>query len=204
MSYNFTKEQIKQAYDLLPADVQEFYSAEKTSTDIFSIGTKYGLHVDAMGKLGSLVGLAISGLVPLIDFNKELINRTGVAPDTANLIIYDLNQEVFGPIRESMLAMVKQKVQAETARANPAMSAPPAMTMHAPTAGTTTPPTKPPTQSPTNSPTPGVGQMKPKSYGTGGVFSVPKSEVDVKAKTSDNIIIEPVKIPTDPYHEPVN
>jgi len=186
MSYNFTKEQIKKAYDLLPVDVQEFYSAEETSVNIYNIGTKYGLHVDALGKMGELVGLAITGLVPLIDFNKELISRTGVAPDVANLIIYDLNQEVFGPIREAMLAMVKQKVEAETASRNPKPSEPTAMNIKT-------------DRAPAISSTPEIKSTNPSN-----IFSVPKVEVDVKAGVSDNVVVEGDKIRVDPYHEPIN
>ncbi len=183
MSYHFTKEQINIAYNALPDDVRDFYSKEKTAVNIYNIGKKYNLHVDAVGKLGELVGLAIMGLVPLIDFNKELVERTGVAEDTANLIIYDLNQEVFGPIRESMLAMVKQKVQAQTASQNPR----PVATQN-PVAST---PVIPPT----------ANAKQP--YSPSSVFGIAKEEVDVKAKASDNIVTEPNKKPLDPYHEQV-
>ena len=172
-----------------PEDVQDFMSSSKCISSLVAIGEKYNLHVDQTGKLSDQVVYTMIGLENLSDLHGRIIKELGISDDTANLIIYDLNQEVFGPIRESMLAMVKQKVQAETASQNPAMSAPPAMTIG--------------TQSAQSSAL-GAKSGEAKKYGTGGVFGVPKSEVDVKAKASDNIKVEPPKIPTDPYHEPVS
>lgn len=182
-----------------PEDIQDFLASSKCTDALVSIGEKYHLHVDQTGKLSDQVVYTVVGLETLYDFKERVIKELGIAEDTANLIIYDLNQNVFGPIRESMLAMVKQKVQAETPSQSP-------QSFFTPSATT---PTNTPTQTPKASPAPtvkitapSVGQFN-KQSSTGAIFNIPKEEVDVKAKASDNVVVIEDKKPLDPYHEQV-
>jgi hypothetical protein len=166
MSYNFTEEQIKQAYDKLPDNVKDFYSSEKTSVDIFNIGNKYHLHIDAMGKIGKLVGFTLMGLIPFSDFNKELVNQAGVSPDIANLIIYDLNQEVFSKIRRELEEL------SQTRNSNPVSSENPDQKIKV------------------ENTAPQIFDQKMNT-----IANVPKQEVAVTPQTGDNIVRDPYREP---------
>lgn len=171
MSYNFTEEQKKQAYNNLPEHIREFYSSEEVSTSNLNIGTKYHLHIDAIGKMGELTGLAIMGLVPFDDFNKELASRIGISSDTVNLIVYDLNQQIFSKIRKELEELSQVKSAPVTPKVEASSIAKPTNTT--------------------------VGASTPQIFNEKmqGVANVPKQEVAVTPQTGDNKTRDPYREP---------
>lgn len=169
-------EKIEEAYAQLPENLQDFLDSKEAAVTINDIGKKYSLHIDQLGQLAIVVRAILSGVVSRQNSLNQLREETGLPEDTLNLIIYDLNQQIFSKIREQL----QQRPQEM-----PTMSAPPAKEVQTPT----------PTSSPQQ-----TFQEK-----MGGISNVPKQEVEVETKTGDNETKEVEKKPArDPYREPIN
>lgn len=86
-------------YQQLPKVVQDFMGSEETIDKILDIGKKYNLHIDQLSILNEEVSLVLHGLERNTNFNYNLRKYLGLSEDIANLITYDLNQEIFSKIR---------------------------------------------------------------------------------------------------------
>lgn len=86
----------------LPEDIKKAIFSNDTAMALQRIGDRYSLHIDQIGKLVEETGLVMVGLKPSNSFADNLVEELGVEKDTVNLIINDINQEVFGQIRESL------------------------------------------------------------------------------------------------------
>lgn len=99
---NITNEQFNQALDRLPKSAQEFVTSQEFSDNLIKIGKKYLLHVDQMGNLSELIIYTTVGILPISDFQKNVIKKVGIPEDILNLIIYDINQQVFLPLKQKL------------------------------------------------------------------------------------------------------
>jgi len=95
-------EELNKAYDRLSEGIKEVYDAEETALILLNIGKKYNLHVDQTGELATVFHAVILGLIKISDLIPELKKNVGVSDDVANLIVYDLNQQIFSKIRQEM------------------------------------------------------------------------------------------------------
>ena len=116
------KEQIKLAYSRLPENIQQVFDAEETALALMAMGKKYGLHIDQIGQLTTIVHYVLLGLLPQRDFIKEIKNSVGVSEDIANLITYDFNQQILSKIRkelEELSPMTDASVKPKTEEQKP-------------------------------------------------------------------------------------
>jgi hypothetical protein len=95
----YTKEQYKKQYSVLPPVIKDFMAKEETIEKILDIGKKYNLHIDQLQILNEEVGLVLHGLEKPGNFINNLRKYLGLSEDIANLITYDLNQQIFAEIR---------------------------------------------------------------------------------------------------------
>lgn len=98
----YSKEIIREHYNRLPEEVKEFMESEETIKKILDVGKKYQLHMDQINGLSSEVGYVLHGIEKSTDFVGNLTKYVGISEDVANLITYDLNQEIFSKIREEL------------------------------------------------------------------------------------------------------
>jgi|SRR3989344_1293859 len=98
----YTQYQITEQYKKLPKDLQDSYFSTDPDEVILKIGQKYGLTVDKIGELASETGLTLLGLTSTKDFIPHLKERLGVTSEVANKIGFDINEQVFAEVRESM------------------------------------------------------------------------------------------------------
>ncbi len=96
------KEELKLAYSKLPENIRQIFDASETSVVLINIGKKYGLHIDQVGQLTTLVHYVLLGLLTPKNFVVELKGTLGVSEDIANLITYDLNQQILIKIRREL------------------------------------------------------------------------------------------------------
>lgn len=95
---NIPHEQYVHIYNGLPRPIRDFLIDEEFNTIIQDVGHKYQLHVDTMGVLSEIVTQMLLGLLnPVLALDN--MKNSGVPLDTARLIITDLNQKVFIPLR---------------------------------------------------------------------------------------------------------
>jgi len=97
---DYTKEQLRERYDQVPPELQDAFISVDNFDVIQEIGKGAGLHIDQVGRLSEEVGLVILGFVHPKDFRERIKEKIGISDDEANLIVYELNQKIFGQIRE--------------------------------------------------------------------------------------------------------
>lgn len=95
-------EAISEQFDLLPTTLRQLIVEFDLGPVLDSLRGKYSLHVDQIGIISEQLMLTMVGLASVTNFTESIRNKTGVSSDTANLITYDLNRQVFSKIREEL------------------------------------------------------------------------------------------------------
>lgn len=90
-----------QAFESAPKAIQDSLTEGAAVDFIVSMRKRYGLHIDTAGKVAELVRNLLLGFLNPPDFVRNLVSL-GITSDSAQLIVSDLNREVFIPIRNSM------------------------------------------------------------------------------------------------------
>lgn len=101
----YTREELEQKYQKLPEDLKEAIIGVKTAETIYDTGQKNALHVDQIGELADEVGLAMLGLTKTEDFVNHIKNRLQIGQTTAEQITREINEQIFLPIRESLMKL---------------------------------------------------------------------------------------------------
>ncbi|MEK7643146.1 MAG: hypothetical protein AAB372_01730 [Patescibacteria group bacterium] len=103
MSYPRTE--IEKRYENLPESLKELLFADETTEHIEALGQKYNLLLDKTGALSEEVGYFVLGLTHPKNFRGRIISATGVSDIQANEIIEDLNNSLFRPLRNELMAL---------------------------------------------------------------------------------------------------
>ena len=102
----------------LPPDLQESMLAEGTAESIWNlIKDKYRLPQTSISATARIIGLIFLGEMPIKNFIAALKNELNVDVATAQAIAQDINQAIFQPVRNSLMAVHGLE------NANPRMSA---------------------------------------------------------------------------------
>lgn len=96
-----TDEQVIAAIDSAPELVRETLSSADTAKTIAAIGSAHRLHLDQIGSLAQINRNLLIGLVDPSEMYGELVG-IGVAPEEAKLIMSEINERIFVPLRETM------------------------------------------------------------------------------------------------------
>ncbi|MBI5134573.1 MAG: hypothetical protein HZA81_04315 [Candidatus Taylorbacteria bacterium] len=96
---DFTNEQKIYSYKRLSEREKEFLASVDFTSSLRDIGTRHGLLLDGIGKMGDLVFLALTGLLNTSDFPRELGKALGGSVKDLNGVVNELNQSVFLPFR---------------------------------------------------------------------------------------------------------
>jgi hypothetical protein len=72
-------------------------------TKVVEIGHKYGLHIDDIEELQTVVLKSMTGLASPADFETNLISATAASPATIEKLIQDLNHHIFEPIHNFVM-----------------------------------------------------------------------------------------------------
>src|SRR5512133_3004931 len=99
---DYTNEQLEQLLASLPEDVKGVLFAFDTGKRIRDIGLKYSLHLDKCSILVDETNLVMFGLTKPKDFLGIVESKLEVTRDIAELIVHDINEQIFGQIRESL------------------------------------------------------------------------------------------------------
>lgn len=105
---DYTEEQLNQAFERLPEDIQSAIADAATEKRVAAIGERHNLHVDQIGKLADETGLVMLGLDHPDKFVSNLIKRLGVSPAEAETIAGEINAEVFAGLRQSIKRLADQ------------------------------------------------------------------------------------------------
>lgn len=99
---NITSEQFEEALGRLSPAAKGFITSKEFSDALMEIGKKHFLHVNQIGNLSELIIYTAVGILPISNFSENIVKKVGVPEDTLNLIIYEINQRIFLPLRKEM------------------------------------------------------------------------------------------------------
>ena len=88
--------------DTLPSYVQSAIHSSDWERKILNIGRKYGLHVDQLEILQTELSLAVLGLSDRQEFVHEVMKEARVNKETMDLMVGEINRDIFIPIREAL------------------------------------------------------------------------------------------------------
>jgi hypothetical protein len=101
MTRPYSNDELIKLMDTAPLPVQQTIESKETVAIISGLGTRFGLHIDVIGKVAALNVQMLLGLVGPEEFLKELI-AAGVSDKDARQIMTEINQKIFVPLREKM------------------------------------------------------------------------------------------------------
>jgi len=87
----------------LPAITGQAIQSIDWSTELINIGRKYGLHIDEMEDLQTIVLKSLIGLLPAEEFENNLISNLALSPSNADKVMSDINDRIFSPIHEFVM-----------------------------------------------------------------------------------------------------
>ncbi|TSC54737.1 MAG: hypothetical protein LiPW30_203 [Parcubacteria group bacterium LiPW_30] len=99
---DYTNQQLEQMLESLPEDVKGVLFGFDTGSKIRNIGAKYSLHIDKLSILVDETNLVMFGLTKPNDFSEIIQSKLNVTKDVAELIVHDINEQIFDSIRESL------------------------------------------------------------------------------------------------------
>ncbi|MEK7208679.1 MAG: hypothetical protein AAB677_00260 [Patescibacteria group bacterium] len=102
---DYTTQQLEEKYQSLPEDLKEALVEIRTAETIYNIGQKNNFHIDQIGELADEVGLAMLGLTKPNDFVSHIKNRLQLDQTAAEQIAREANEQIFLPIRESLMKL---------------------------------------------------------------------------------------------------
>lgn len=130
-SANSIANQIEQRMAELPQDVRDVVNSAQLGTNLRAIGQAHGLHIDQIAVLEDEVMLVMLGFFEPEDFNNQIATQLRLSTLDATAIAQEINQVIFLPIRESMIAFAASKRKApvvpEPAQAKPQIPSAPQM-----------------------------------------------------------------------------
>jgi hypothetical protein len=97
-----TEQIIKEQLVKLPEDVRKAISSVDLRDKIKKIAEKHHLHIDQAGDLETETVLVMLGLEPTDDYKRNIKKALQISDTPAHAITFDVNKEIFMPIRESL------------------------------------------------------------------------------------------------------
>lgn len=102
MSEPTTEQLIKEHLETLPKPVKDAIASFDWAREVFDIGHKKSLHVDAIGEIQTEVMLVVLGLISPKEFYDQMVSRIGIKDELALEIADEVNEKVFVRIRNFM------------------------------------------------------------------------------------------------------
>lgn len=190
--------EIQAKYAEASQEVRDLLSSQETVDKISSLGKKYTLQIDELGKIEELVTLFALGLTSGNEFNSSVLEIASGDSRKAKLILEDINNTLFIPIRKSLIEeSVKISTSSTSVNRDDILSAieNPAPSEHPISIAQPKP----------------VEKTRPSSEATnvahafiGEKLSAPVSLPSQKTVIPPTNIVSKPKPSTDPYREPIN
>lgn len=115
-SANPIQNQIEQRLAELPQDVRDVVLSAQLGEHLRAIGQAHGLHIDQIGVLEDETMLVMLGFFEPAEFSNQIATQLRISSADAEAITQEVNQQVFSPIRGSMIAFAASKRLAKPAQ----------------------------------------------------------------------------------------
>jgi hypothetical protein len=99
------QQQIAQRAATLPKEVRDAIANGNLPEKIATLGRKYSLMIDKLDILDTEISLVILGLTRPDKLDEALITHVGMDKEKAYAMVEDINKDILGPIRETLMGM---------------------------------------------------------------------------------------------------
>ena len=96
------KKQLAAQFATLPPVVQNAITSADVEKELRSLATSHKLHIDQWQILENEVLMALFGIQPIVNLQKNLEHEVGMEPGAAQALAEDIMRIVFEPIREEL------------------------------------------------------------------------------------------------------
>lgn len=115
---NYTNEQIRQAIELLPEEIQDMLFSPENERAVQKIGIENGLLINQLKTLNGIVNFSIMGLVPEDDVAGMIVKELSIPESQAKEIAEKVSTEMIKPANElKKKLLAEQKIKEEKAQA---------------------------------------------------------------------------------------
>lgn len=191
MNETTTSSNFNEALERAPQPVKDFIFSDEYTDAIYELGKKLYLHIDQTAKLSDMVMSSIIGLFPSTDLPSKVAKEIQLSEDQANILVYDLNQTIFLPLRQKIYQGQSTNNQHPTEKSEETTPLP--SNSEEKTANFA--------EAPKTNPARDIFAQKMSSD-----FGLPKEKVEIgsspSAKPTETATVEPPR-KRDPYREPV-
>jgi hypothetical protein len=101
--------ELKTRFELLPSELQKVIISSDYQTKLFEIAKKHKLTYDKLGQIELETTMVLLGMTPPDEFKADIHEQLGVSDEVLNNIVRDLNDQIFLPIRESLIGVYSQE-----------------------------------------------------------------------------------------------
>jgi hypothetical protein len=105
MAREYTEEELESIINNLPPKIGETFVSLEMLQTVQDIATRNGLHIDQIELLLTEVNQVLLGMSPSSSFTSELQSVTGIDNETAQKITTEVDQYIFMPIRQDLIAL---------------------------------------------------------------------------------------------------
>ena len=106
---NTDTQNLQNKFDELPKEIKEAITSVDFAEKLQSIGRKNGLMIDQLDPLLEEVGLIMLGETETKDFGRKISSRLGMPSDKTDSLVRNVDQEIFQPIRASLITLYPSK-----------------------------------------------------------------------------------------------
>jgi hypothetical protein len=118
----YTKEQINERFQMLPASVQDIVLSAEVADAIKEIADKNGLHIDTAGLLNEEITYVMVGAEKSSNFISNLKTKVHLPEDKVNAVAGDVNEKIFLPVREALKVAADKPAQSVESEVVPSSS----------------------------------------------------------------------------------
>ncbi len=102
------RENFLEHLDAAPEPVREAAFSVETADKILAIGQNHNLNIDQIGRLADEVGRIMVGMEPREAFIGNLADNLGVSVDLGRVLAASVEEQIFAPIRGSLVAYTEK------------------------------------------------------------------------------------------------
>ncbi len=101
--------ELKTRFELLPTELQQVILSSDYQMHLFDVAKKYKLTYEKLGQLELETTMVILGMTPPDEYKLEVAEQMGLAGTDLDNVVAEINEKVFSPIREKLMALYSEE-----------------------------------------------------------------------------------------------
>lgn len=112
-NFSDVKKEVQTRFELLPAEIKNIITSSDYQMKLFETAKKYKLTYEQLAKLELETTMVLLGVSNPANYEKDLESELGKKPGELAEMIGEIKNEVFGPIRASLMSLYSKETSDE-------------------------------------------------------------------------------------------